>query len=151
MKKAEEEEKIKNEEEAKSEKARQEYLKTIKYQSDGKDYSFELKNKEYKVKGFPSIIEEAKIRAIYSSIAPDVKSSIDAIFNEGDIYLKTLSKGIAYAKVLVLSCKERGEEIEFDPLFLDKEKNSDSDLISDFGLCVIMAEIEFKNSKKKQS
>ena len=137
MKKAEEKEE-------KEEKSRQEYLTKIKYKSDGSTYSFELEKKEYTLKGFPSIIEQAKIRAIYSSIAPDVSSSIDAIFNEGDIFLKTLSKGIAYAKILLISCKERDEEIDFDLL------SKDSDLISAFGLCVIMTEIEFKKSKKKQ-
>lgn len=142
----------KAEEEAKKqEKSRQEYLKTIKYKSDGDNYSFELEKREYKIKGFPSIIEEAKILAIYSSIAPDVISSEEAIFNKSDIYLKTLSKGIAYAKVMVISCKERDEEIDFDPLFLDKEKKSDSILISAFGMCIFSAENEFKNSKKKQS
>ena len=150
MKKAEEEEKIKNEEEAKTEKARQEYLKTIKYQSDGENYSFELENKEYKIKGFPSIREEAKILAIYSTIAPGVFSSEDFIFDGTDVPLKALSKGSAYGDVLILSCQEKEKEVE-DPLSLGIGKKPDSQLISAFGMCVLIAEIEFKNSKKKQS
>ena len=129
-------------------KSVQEYLTSIKYKSDGETYSFELEKKEYTLKGFPSIIEKAKIGAIYSSIAPGVSSSIEAIFKDGDMSLKALSKGIAYGKVLLISCKEKEKEIE-DPLELDEGKTPDTSLIVSFGMRVLMAEIEFQNSKKK--
>lgn len=130
-----------------AEKVRQKYLKGIKYKSFENTYSFEFEGTEYTFKGYPSIIDKAQIRVILNSIAPGVRSSEAAIFGSEDIFLKSLATGIAYSQTLIISPDN------FNPskFCVDKNGESDEGKYSAFGLSVMMAELEFKKSKKKQS
>jgi len=152
------EKKVKNKTEAikqqetvnKAEKTRLKLLKEINYTSLENTYSFEFEKKTYTFKGFPSIIEKAKIKAILNTIAPHSLcggSAEVSIYGSGDISFSSYVKATTHIECLLLS----PEGFDPDSFFSDKNGEVDSGRLTDFGFCVLMSEIEFKESKKKQS
>ncbi len=128
----------------KSEEYRQKYLEDIEYSSSENTYSFKFEGNKFTFRGFPTIIEKAQIRNTFNSIAPNVSSSTAAIFGSRDHFLQSLSKGIAYSQFLMVTPIPPG-------FCVDADGESNEGRYSDFGLSVIMAELEFKKSKKKLS
>lgn len=146
----------KDSEEKTFEKLRKKILKEIEYSFDESSYSFKFKDKVYQFKGFPSMMESSKIRAILNSIAPRSITKQDAeiaIYMSGDLVFMGSSKAQTHLRVMLLSVVKGDKEESFnaDQFCVDENGVIDEAEFSNFGINIMYSEIEFRDSKKKQS